>query len=70
MHGGQRLLGSDLHQRHVGALIGADELGLEFALVGESDQDFIGSIDHVRIGHDVAVRADDEARALAMHGHG
>jgi hypothetical protein len=32
----------DLDQRHVGALVGADHLGLELALVGELHGDFVG----------------------------
>ena len=53
----------DLDQRDVGALVGADHLGLEFALVGELDGDLVGALDDVRVGQDVAVRGDDEARA-------
>ena len=55
--------GLDLEQRHVGAPVGADHPRLEFALVGEPHRDLVGRLDHVRIGEDVAVGADDEPRA-------
>ena len=58
-----RLVASILMHRHVGALVRADHLGLELALVGEAHRDLVGGLDHVRIGQDVAVRADDEAGA-------
>ena len=49
----------------VGALVGADDLRLELALVGQRDDDLVGAVDDVRVGHDVAVGAEDEARADA-----
>jgi hypothetical protein len=55
--------GLDLEERDVRALVGADQLRLEFALVGELDGDLVGGLDHVRVGEHVAVGADDEARA-------
>ena len=45
------------------ALVGADHLGLELALVGQAHGDLVGALDHVRVGDDLAVAADDEARA-------
>ena len=46
--------------------VGADHLGLELALASvRLDGDFVGARDHVRVGEDVAVLADDEARAEA-----
>src|SRR5688572_15004699 len=53
----------DLDHCDVGAAVGADHLGLELALVGEAHVDLVGAVDHVRVGEDVAVGADDEARA-------
>jgi hypothetical protein len=38
-----------------------NDLGLELALVGQANQNLVGRIDHVGIGQDVAVGADDEA---------
>ena len=46
-----RPLASILHQRHVGALVGADDLGLELALVGERDDHLLGAVDDVGVGH-------------------
>ena len=56
----------DFQQRDVGALVAADDLGLELAFVVELDGDFIGRFDDVRIGQNETVRADDEARALRL----
>ena len=58
--------GGDLDQRHVAALVDADDLGHELAPVGELDRHFRGIGDHVRIGEHVAVGTDDEPRADAM----
>ena len=38
-------------------------------MIGELDRDLIGVLDHVRIGQHQAIGADDEARALPVHGH-
>ncbi len=55
----------DLDQRQVGARIGADDLGgVGLAVVGR-DLDGLGLVDHVVVGHGVAVGGDEEARALA-----
>ena len=53
----------DLEQRDVGAAVGADHLRLELALVGQLHRDLVRRLDDVRVGQDVAVGADDEARA-------
>ncbi len=60
-----RPVASILTTRDVGALVGADQLGLELALVGQGHQHLGGILDHVRIGHDVAVGRQDETRAHA-----
>ena len=59
--------GVDLDHRHVGTLVGADDLGREFAPVGQAHRHLVGVRHHVRVGEDVAVRADDEAGARAAH---
>ena len=41
----------DLDQRDVGALVGADGLGLELALVGERDDHLVGALDDVGVRH-------------------
>jgi hypothetical protein len=48
--------------------ISADHLGRIFALVGELDPDRSGAGDHMRVGQDVAIVADDETRADARAG--
>jgi hypothetical protein len=45
----------DLEQRDVGALVGADELGLELVVLVEADLDLAGAVDHVVVGDDEAV---------------
>jgi len=53
--------GLDADQGDVAARVGTDHHRVELALVGKADLDLVGLLDHVRIGQDVAVRADDEA---------
>jgi hypothetical protein len=48
----------DLHHRDVGALVEADDARLQFALVGQRHDHFVGAIDHVGVGHDEAVGTD------------
>ena len=56
----------DLEQGEVRALIGSDDLRRQRLAAVEDDLDLAGVLDHVIIGHDIAVRADDEARALRL----
>jgi len=60
---GQLALGGNLQERHVGLLVAADHLGRIGPLVGQLHPDLGGVVHHVVVGEDVAVRADDEARA-------
>ncbi len=46
--------------------IGTDQLGFELAAVVEPNEDFVGSVDHMGIGQDVAILADDEAGAQRL----
>ena len=55
----------DLQHRQVARLVGADDLRLEGAAVGQFDADLLGAVDHVVVGEDVAVRPDDDAGAEA-----
>ena len=64
-----QVLAVDLDERDVRALVRADHLGGELAAVGEAHRHFARAVDHVRVGHDVAVGAHDEARADAARGH-
>ena len=68
----------DLHQGQVHAIVEADHAAGEAAAVGELDLDALGLFHHMRIGHEIAVLANDEARArgpalvgirLARRGH-
>ena len=60
--------GVDLQNGDVGLGIGADDLGLELALVAERDGDLVGAVDHVIIGEQVAVGTHDHAASQAMLG--
>jgi hypothetical protein len=51
----------DLEQRDVGALVGTDNLGLEFALVRKLHRHFVGIVDNVPVGEHIAVRRENEA---------
>ena len=58
-----QVLGVDLDERDIGLLVGTYNGGVELAVVVEGDLKLLGAVDHVVVGHDVAVRADDHARA-------
>jgi hypothetical protein len=62
----RQVLGVDLDQRDVGPLVGADHLGRELALVRQFHLDFVRTVDDVRVGHDIAVGGDDEARTRGL----
>ena len=62
----RQFLAFDLEHGDVGALVEAHDLGRVFAAVGRAHGDFIRIRDHVRVGEDVAVGADDEARAFTL----
>src|SRR5690606_15675686 len=57
----RQVLALDLQQRHVGTRIGADELGFQFATVGQAHDDLVGIGYHVVVGQDVTVPGNDEA---------
>jgi hypothetical protein len=57
----------DLDQRKVGALVGPDHLGGVGLAVVCRDLDLVGAVDHVVVGHGIAVSRDEEAGALALH---
>src|SRR3546814_11697156 len=42
-----QVLRRDLHHRHVGVGVGADEFGTERAAVAEGHRDLVGALDHV-----------------------
>jgi len=53
----------DADQRDVAARIGANDGSVILALVGQTHHDAFGLLDDVGVGENVAVVADDEARA-------
>src|SRR6185295_17494709 len=65
LHDGE-LLAFDLDDGDVGALVDTDDLRRIFAAVGHAHRDFVRVGDDVRVREDVAVGADDEARAFAL----
>ena len=60
---GVQVLRVDLQHREVARRIGADDLGVERALVRELDADAIRAFDDVVVGQDVAVGRGDDAGA-------
>jgi hypothetical protein len=56
----------DLEQRDIGALVAADDPGLELAAVRQAHRHGVGPVDHVVIGQDVAVGRDQEARTHGL----
>ena len=67
-HVGKIVLAVDLDQSEIGLRIGADHLGgVDCAVVGRHLHR-VGVIDHVIVGHGIAVRRDEEAGAFADDG--
>ncbi|MNG32318.1 hypothetical protein D3C84_1183020 [compost metagenome] len=58
---GRQVLAFDLEQGHVGARIGADQLGLQLAAVRQADDDLVGIGHHMVVGQHVAITGNDEA---------
>ncbi len=63
---GRQVLALDLEQGHVGARIGADQLGLQLAAVRQADDDLVGIGYHVVVGQHVAIAGNDEARTQRL----
>ncbi|MNO74942.1 hypothetical protein D3C76_659620 [compost metagenome] len=63
---GRQVLGLDLQHSHVAARIGADQLGLVLAAVGQAHENLVGVGHHMVIGQDVAITGNDEARAQGL----
>src|SRR6185312_13772920 len=61
-HNGE-VLRVDLDERQVGIRVGADDLGYIVVTVVKSDGDGCCAIDHMVVGDDITVAADDHARA-------
>ena len=60
-----QILGIDLDQGDVGLLVGTHHGGVKLAVVIQGDLQFLGAVDHVVVGDDVTVSADDNTRAHA-----
>ena len=63
---GRQVFAVDLDDGHIGARIAADQLAVEFASVFQPYFEFVCVIHHVVVGENVAVGANDHARALAF----
>jgi hypothetical protein len=63
--GEELLVGFDADQRDVGLGVAAHDLGVVLAAVVEGNLDAVHVLDHVVVGHDVAVGGDHEAGAEA-----
>ena len=50
--------------------VGADEVGVELAAIGQLDLDVAGAVDDVVVGDDIAARMDDEPAAEGVGGDG
>ena len=55
----------DFQHRQIGFWIGADQLGLGASTIVEHDIDFISRLNHMVVGENETVRADDDATAQA-----
>src|SRR5919197_2506149 len=59
------MLDVNLNKGDVGFLIRTDHFGLVLFLIREADRDLVGVPDHVVVGNDVPILADEETRAQA-----
>lgn len=62
---GRQFLGLDLQDGEIGFRVAADDLGLVGLAVVERYLDVVGPLDDVIVGQDIAIGADDDARAKA-----
>ena len=60
-----QVLQVDLHDGEIGLGIGADQFASTLAPVGKRDFDFVGRLNHVIVGQDITIGADDHAGAKA-----
>ena len=58
-----QILGVDLDQGDIGLFIAAHNSGVERAVVVEGYLQFLSTVNHVVVGDDISVRADNHARA-------
>src|SRR6185437_2779702 len=60
--------GVNFDHRQISSGIGTHHFGREGALVVEGDLQLVGILDHVVVGHDVAVGGDDDAATQGGEG--
>ncbi|RMS10049.1 hypothetical protein ALP75_202553 [Pseudomonas syringae pv. actinidiae] len=60
--GGRQVLALDLQHGDIGARVGADQLGFQFAAVREAHENFVGTVDHMIVGQHIAIGRNDKAR--------
>ena len=65
-HRQHRAFGFHLEQGQIEPGIGKHDLGLELAAIGQGDEDLISAFDHVIVGDDQAIGADDHARTQRL----
>ena len=63
----RKVVAVNLDQGQVGVRIGADDLGRQGSTIVGFHLDGLGIVDHVIVGHRVAVGRNEEARALSGH---
>ena len=61
-----QVLGVDFNQGDVGVSVGADHCGVVGAVVVQGDFELLGSVDHMVVGDDVSIFADDHTRTTAL----
>ena len=65
-HDDRQFVELDLEQGQVGVRVCADDLGCSASTVGQGDFDVVGVFDHMVVGEDVALGADDDAAAQPL----
>ena len=52
----RKVIGAHAQHREIGVGIVADEIGGEFAAIGEKDAEFFGAVNDVAVGEQITVR--------------
>ena len=60
-----QILGFNLHHGDIGLGVASQHLTGELTVVGEAHRDLVGAVDHMMIGENQTVSADDKARTRA-----
>ena len=67
---GGKVMRVNLHHRHIGCLVLADNFGGEFAAILQGHFHLVGIVHHMVIGQDIAVLGHDHAGTQAVFGRG